>query len=191
MSIEAAKQDRDPAALAAFSITLGVSAMLSYWFVAHVANPINKVTVTGDTIGALWAAIATVVVFRHSFDESSSAAVSRMAGTLLSFVLCEIYLLLFSFHLWSIAVLVALGAFLLAMAGRPQDTLNASLATLVVLVIVGLNPHHAAQQPIMRLFDTAIGVVIGLAAAWGVVRLVELAGRARGIEPETVPHERS
>lgn len=85
----------------------------------------------------------------------------------------------------------ALGAFLLAMAGRPQDTLNASLATLVVLVIVALNPHHAAQQPVMRLLDTAIGVAVGLAAAWGVVRLVELAGRARGLEPEAVPHERS
>jgi uncharacterized membrane protein YccC len=187
VSLAGARVDRDPGPIAAFSVALGLSALASYWFVAHVANPINQVTATGDTIGALWAAISTVFVFRHSLDESSSAALSRVSGTLVSFVLCEIYLLLFTFHLWSIAVLVALGAFILAMAGRDQDTMPASLATLVVLVIVGLDPHHAAQQPLMRLFDTAIGVAIGLAAVWGAGRGIELATRPRQLKAQVLP----
>ena len=191
MSAAGAPSHRDPGATAAFSIALGISALASYWFVAHVANPINEVTPTGDTIGALWAAISTIFVFRHSYDESSSAAVSRMAGTLVSFVLCEIYLLLFSFHLWAIVVLIALGAFILAMAGRPQDTMPASLATMVVLVITAIDPHHAAQQPFMRLMDTAIGVLIGVAAVWGAVRIIELATRARDVEAGMLPQDRS
>ena len=190
MSFVGALKDRDAAVTAVFSVALGVSALGSYWFVAHVANPINEVTPTGDTIGALWAAISTIFVFRNSFEDSSSAALSRMAGTLVSFVLCEIYLLLFSFHLWAIVVLIALGAFILTRAGRPQDVMPASLATIVVLVITSIDPHNAWQQPFMRLLDTAIGVVIGLAAAWATMHLIELATRARQVEAPALPPDR-
>lgn len=183
MSAPGPKSGQHLGDMTAFSIALGISALASYWFVAHVANPVNRVTPTGDTIGALWAAISTVFVFRHSFDESSSAAVSRMAGTLVSFVLCEVYLVLFTFHIWAIAVLIALGAFALVLAGRPQDTMPASLATLVVLAITGLDPRHAVQQPIMRLLDTAIGVIVGLLAVWGTARLTGMAARRREKTP--------
>ena len=163
----------DRRATALYSAALGLSGMGSYWFVAHVINPIHPVTRTGDTIGALWAAISTIFVYRHSYDESASAALSRMAGTVVSFALCLVYLALFPFHLWAIAVLIAIGAFVLALAGRPQDTMPASLTTTVVLVIASINPHDAWQQPILRLLDTAIGVAIGLAAVWIGVRLIE------------------
>ena len=191
MSAAGAPSHRDPGATAAFSIALGLSALACYWLAAHVVNPIHKVSATGDTVGALWATISTIFVYRHSYDESESAALSRIAGTLVSFVLCLIYLLLFSFHLWAIVVLIALGAFILAMAGRPQDTMPASLATIVVLVITAIDPHQAAQQPFMRLMDTAIGVVIGVAAVWGAVHVIEMATRARDVEASMLPHDRS
>ena len=35
-----------------------------------------------------------------------------------------------------------------------------------VLVAAELAPHDAWQQPILRLADTAIGVAVGIAAAW-------------------------
>jgi uncharacterized membrane protein YccC len=162
----------DTRATAIYSIALGLSALACYWFAAHVVNPIHRVSATGDTIGALWATISTIFVYRHSYEESESAALSRIAGTVVSFVLCLIYLLLFPFHLWAIAVLIAIGAFLLALAGRPQDTMPASLATVVVLVIASIDPHDAWQQPIMRLLDTVVGVAIGLAAVWISVRLM-------------------
>jgi uncharacterized membrane protein YccC len=155
-----------------YSIALGLSALGCYWFALHVVNPIHRVSATGDTIGALWAAISTVFVYRHSYDESESAALSRVAGTTVSFLLCLVYLLLFPFHLWAIAVLIALGAFLLAIAGRSQDTMPASLATLVVLVISSIDPHNAWQQPILRFLDTVVGVAIGLAAVWVSVALL-------------------
>jgi fusaric acid resistance family protein len=130
-----AEVEPDTRATLIYSVALGLSALGCYWFALHVVNPIHEVTPTGDTIGALWAAISTVFVYRHSYDESASAALTRISGTGVSFVLCLIYLVLFPFHLWAIAVLIAIGAFVLAAAGRPQDTMPASLATLVVLVI--------------------------------------------------------
>jgi uncharacterized membrane protein YccC len=166
----------DTRATAIYSVALGLSGLFSYWFVAHVMNPIHPLSRTGDTIGALWAAISTIFVYRHSYDESASAALSRMAGTAVSFGLCLVYLLLFPFHLLAIAVLIAIGAFVLALAGRPQDTMPASLTTMVVLVISSINPHGAWQQPILRLLDTAVGVAIGLAAVWTGLRLMRRVG---------------
>jgi uncharacterized membrane protein YccC len=162
----------DTRATLIYSVALGLSALGCYWFALHVVNPIHTVTPTGDTIGALWAAISTVFVYRHSYDESASAALTRISGTAVSFVLCLIYLVLFPFHLWAIAVLIAIGAFVLAAAGRPQDTMPASLATLVVLVIASIDRHNAWQQPILRFLDTVVGAAIGLAAVWLSVRLV-------------------
>lgn len=155
-----------------YSVLLGFSALGCYWLAAHVINPIHRISATGDTIGALWAAISTVFVYRHSYDESESAALSRVAGTAVSFILCLIYLAIFPFHLWAIAVVIAIGAFVLTIAGRPQDTMPASLASLVVLVIASIDPHNAWQQAILRFLDTVLGVAIGLAAVWLSVRLM-------------------
>jgi hypothetical protein len=38
--------------------------------------------------------------------------------------------------------------------------------------VAKLSPHDAWQQPILRLADTAIGVAVGLAAAWLGLRAV-------------------
>jgi hypothetical protein len=161
-----ARVQTDIRATLIYSVALGLSALGSFWFTAHVVNPLNEAGRAGNTIGALWAAISTVFVYRHTYEKSQSAAVSRIAGTAMSFALCLIYLALFPFHLWAIAVLISVGAFILALVGRPQDTMPASLATLVVLVIASIDPHNAWQQPILRFFDTVIGVAFGLAAVW-------------------------
>jgi serine/threonine protein kinase len=36
----------------------------------------------------------------------------------------------------------------------------------VVLVVAGLSPQHTWEQPILRLFDTAVGIAVGLGFAW-------------------------
>jgi len=39
-----------------------------------------------------------------------------------------------------------------------------------------VSPQHAWQQPILRLADTAVGVVIGVAAAWLGLRVRQRVG---------------
>jgi uncharacterized membrane protein YccC len=34
------------------------------------------------------------------------------------------------------------------------------------MVVAGISPQHAWRQPILRLFDTLIGIAVGIAAAW-------------------------
>jgi hypothetical protein len=54
----------------------------------------------------------------------------------------------------------------LARDGRTNPEIGAGITTAVVMVVAELSPHDAWRQPILRLADTAIGVAVGLVAAW-------------------------
>jgi uncharacterized membrane protein YccC len=95
-----------------------------------------------------------------------------MAATLVSFALCLAYLAFLPFHPWGLALLVGLSVLVTAVIGRPGDEITAGITTAVVLVAAGLSPHDAWRQPILRLADTAIGVAVGLIAAWFGLRAV-------------------
>ena len=111
--------------------------------------------------------IATIFVFRDSYQRSVSAAVSRTAATLISFALCLVYLLFLPFRSWGLALLIGASALAVTLIGRPQDAVTAGITTAVVLVVAALAPHDAWRQPILRLADIVVGVAIGVAAAWG------------------------
>jgi hypothetical protein len=55
--------------------------------------------------------------------------------------------------------------------GRPGDVVTAGITTAVVMVVAAMSPHHAWQQPILRVVDTTIGVAVGFSAAWMAMRL--------------------
>jgi uncharacterized membrane protein YccC len=55
--------------------------------------------------------------------------------------------------------------------GRSDDIITTAIATAVVMVVAALNPHDAWEQPILRAFDTAVGIAVGLAASWLALRL--------------------
>jgi uncharacterized membrane protein YccC len=130
--------------------------------------------------GGLWAMLATIFVTRYSYQQSLSAAASRMAGTFASFVLCLIYLLFLPFHLWGLALLIGLSVLVVMLAGRPQDTATAAITTAVLMVVAAVSPRHAWVQPILRFADTVVGVAVGVAFAWIGLRL----SRIRGTNPE-------
>jgi uncharacterized membrane protein YgaE (UPF0421/DUF939 family) len=148
------------------SALVGLGAVLTYWLAASVLARAYSSSPTDDALGGLWAVIAAVFVMRGSYDKSAAAAVSRVAATLLSLVLCLAYLAFLPFHLWGLAVLVGLSSLAAMLIGRPGDAITAAITTAVVLIVAEVSPHDAWQQPILRLADTVIGVVVGLAAAW-------------------------
>ena len=159
-------------AVAAESAVLGVACLISYWLTTRVLSLVYSVSADDDALGGMWAVIATVFVFRDSNIKSVAAALSRMAATLVSLVLCLAYLAVLPFHPWGLATMVGLSVLVTALIGRPGDEVTAGITTTVVLVVAKLSPHDAWQQPILRLADTAIGVVVGLAAAWLFLRAV-------------------
>ena len=139
---------------------------LSYWLITHLLARVFSVSRDDDLLGGMWAVVATVFVFRTGCEQSVRAALLRMSATSLSFVLCFIYLLLFPFHFLGMAALVGIGAVVMSLLGRPDDIITTGITTTVVMVVAAMSPNHAWQQPILRMIDTVVGVVVGLGGAW-------------------------
>jgi len=118
-----------------------------------------------ELLGGMWAVVATIFVFRYSYDESVRAALGRISATLFSFVLSLIYLLIFPFRPWGLAMLLAIGTIVLELVGRSEDIITADITTAVVLVVAGISPQHAWKQPILRLLDTLVGIAVGIVGA--------------------------
>ena len=128
----------------------------------------------------MWAVVATVFVYRTSYRQDAEAALSRTVATLLSFVLCLIYLLIWPFHPLGLVVLIGIGTLILTLLRRPGEIITAGITTAVVMVVAAISPHDAWQQPILRVADTAIGVAVGLGAASVEVGLMTVVSTKRG-----------
>lgn len=117
--------------------------------------------------------IATLFVYRDTQRESFAAAISRIAATVVSLALCLVYLLIAPSHPWALGMLIALGTILVTLAGRPGDSITTGVTIAVVMVVAELEPRNAWEQPILRLADTVLGVIVGLATAWLVRRATD------------------
>jgi uncharacterized membrane protein YgaE (UPF0421/DUF939 family) len=166
------------------SVVLGVACLVTYLLATDILSHVYFVSHDDEALGGLWAVIATVFVLRGSYEQSVTAALSRVMATLVSFAICLVYLAFLPFHPWALAVLVGASALAATLIGRPGDAVTAAITTTVVLVVAAVSPQHAWQQPILRLADTVIGVAVGIAAAWLELRL---AARWPGTPPAVTP----
>ena len=153
------------------SVILAVACAVTYLLVARVAIHIYTRSRADDLIGALWAVLATIFVCRDTQRESMKAAVSRLAATAVSAVLCLVYLVFLPFAVWGLAVMIGASVLAVTLIGRPGDAITAAITTAVILVASEVSPQHAWQQPVLRLADTVVGAAVGLAAAWAGLRL--------------------
>jgi uncharacterized membrane protein YccC len=159
-------------AATADSILLAFACLISYWLTTSVLSLAYSVSTSDDALGGLWAVIATVFLFRESYNKSMAAAASRMVATLVSFALCLAYLAFLPSSPWGLAILICLSVLVTALIRRPEDEITAGITTAVVMISAKLSPHDAWREPILRLADTAIGVAVGLVAAWLGLRAV-------------------
>ncbi len=101
------------------SCLLAISCLATYWLAIRILEDVPAVSGADDVLGGLWAVIATIFVFRDSYQQSISAAASRMAATSVSFALCLIYLVFLPFHAWALAALIGVSVLAVTLAGRP------------------------------------------------------------------------
>ncbi|HKE68964.1 MAG TPA: FUSC family protein [Nocardioidaceae bacterium] len=152
-----------PALLDGF--VLAIAALASYLLAAHGLSAIHSLSEEDDQIGGLWSVVATLFVCRFVYQDSVHAAYSRIIATLLSFVLCLVYLLIFPFSPLGLAVIIGLGTVILKLFGHEQEIVTAGITTAVIMVIAAPSPSPW-EEPILRLADTILGVGVGLAAVW-------------------------
>src|ERR1700683_107532 len=152
-------------------VLLAAASLVSYALITQLLARAYSVSREDDLLGGMWAVIATVFVYRESYQKSMRAALSRMSATVLSFALCLVYLLILPFHPVGMAALIGIGAVILILVDRAEDVITAGITTAVLMVMAGIAPQHAWTQPILRLGDTNIGVAGGIAAAGGGLKL--------------------
>ena len=148
---------------------LAIACMITYWLTTSLLARVYSISRADDLLGGLWAVIATIFVCRDSYQQSVAAAVSRMAATSVSFVLCLIFLLAYGL---AVAVLIGVSALAVMLIGRPGDAVTAAITTAVVMIVAAVTPRDAWEQPILRFVDTLIGVAAGVLAAWIGLRLL-------------------
>ena len=151
---------------------LSAACLLAYWLITGPRSDVYSLSKADDVVGGLWALIATVFVYRDSYERSVSAAVSRLEATLVSFALCLIYLIFLPFQPWALAVLIGASTLTVTLLGRPEEVITAGISTAVVMVSAALSPQDAWRLPFLRLADTIIGVAVGIAAAWAGLRVL-------------------
>jgi Fusaric acid resistance protein-like len=149
----------------AMGAALAVACLVSYAVITQLLSQLYFVSQDDELLGGIWAVITTVFVYRLRYRESLSAALSVIAATLLSFVLCLVYLLIFPFSAWGMAALIGIGTIILTVLGRPEDIITTGITTAVVMVGAGISPEHAWKQPTLRLVDTVVGIAVGMLAA--------------------------
>src|SRR5438309_2106263 len=135
------------------SVTLSLLCVISYWLITHTLAQVFSVSQVDDLLGGMWAVVATIFVYRYSYQESVGTAWLRMGATSVSFALCFIYLLFFPFHLWGLAMLIGVGAVAMSLLRRPDDITTTGITTAVVMVVAAISPDHAWKQPILRVAD--------------------------------------
>ncbi len=108
----------------------------------------------------------TAFVFRDSRQHSLSAGVGRLIATCVSLALCLPYLWLIPPNVAGMAILLAAGTLVMAVLNRRDDTVTTAVTTIVVMVVALERPLNAWQQPLLRLFDTAVGIAVGVGGKW-------------------------
>ena len=147
-------------------IALSTLCVISYGLITHLLVHAFPVSRDDDLLGGMWAVVATIFVYRYSYQQSTGAALSRIAATSLSFALCFVYLLFFPSEVWGMAALIGIGAVAMSVLDRPEDVITTGITTAVVMVVAAISPDHAWKQPILRLLDTIVGVAVGVAGAF-------------------------
>jgi len=146
-------------------VILSILCVISYWLITQLLARVLSVSRDDDLLGGMWAVVATVFVYRCSYEESIGGALSRIAATALSFLLCFVYLVLFPFHSWGMAALIGIGAVVMSLLRRPDDVITTGITTTVVMVVAAMSPDHAWKQPLLRVIDTIVGVAVGVLGA--------------------------
>jgi uncharacterized membrane protein YccC len=153
-------EDRLSAKDLVYAVEMAIACAISYWIMTSgLARFVDK---PSDFLGGMWAAVATVFVFRDTRSTSMSAGLSRLMATCVSFGLCLIYLSLFPFQPVGLTALIGIGTVVMMLLDRREDIITTGITTTVVMVVAAMSPQDAWQQPILRLIDTIVGIAVGI-----------------------------
>jgi uncharacterized membrane protein YgaE (UPF0421/DUF939 family) len=122
-----------------YATSMAIACFISYWIMTHTLYRV--VDKPSALLGGMWAAVATIFVYRETSGHSLSAGIARLIATSISFALCLLYLLFFPFTAVGMAVLIGIGTAVLALMGRRSEFVTTAITTAVVMVVAALSPR--------------------------------------------------
>jgi uncharacterized membrane protein YccC len=99
----------------AYAVDMAIACLVTYWIMASLLP--HWFGWPGTPVGALWAVISTVFVYKDSRVHSLSAGMARLTTTFVSFALCMVYLWLLPATILGMAALIAIGVLLMFLIG--------------------------------------------------------------------------
>jgi uncharacterized membrane protein YccC len=147
-----------------YAVTMAIACLITYWIAAFLTPVVASRPST--PVGILWAVISTVFVYKDTRSHSLAAGISRLIATLASLALCLTYLWLLPPTLVGMVALILIGTLIVTVLGQSDDIGLTAITTAVVMIVALNEPANAWQQPLLRLFDTVIGIAVGVACKW-------------------------
>jgi uncharacterized membrane protein YccC len=141
-------------------MNMGMACLITYCIITYLLS--GFVDQAANFLGGMWAVVAVVFVCRDTRAHALSAGIARLIATCVSFALCLPYLLLFPFTPVGLAILLGIGTLVMALLRRRDDIVTTGITTAVVMVVAAMSPNAAWQQPLLRLFDTVVGIALGV-----------------------------
>jgi uncharacterized membrane protein YgaE (UPF0421/DUF939 family) len=161
----------------AYAVGIGIACLVTYWVVTLLVPGLTGMP--SPPVAIIWSVISTAFVYRDTRSHSLSAGISRLIGTLISVVLCLAYLSLFRASPIGMAILIAIGTIFTTWLDRPGEIGVTAITTAVVMIVAMSEPRDAWQQPLLRLLDTVVGVIVGVVCKWAASFLLDkMAARA-------------
>jgi uncharacterized membrane protein YccC len=159
------KYDRLSAWDIAYAVDMAIACLITYGIMVAIHSRF-ALGASSDVVGTLWAIVSTVYVFRDTRANSLSASIGRIIATVISFVLCLVYLLLFPFTPIGLVAVLACGTLVMMVLGRRDEIGLTGVTTAVVMLVAAVDTQAAWQQPLLRLMDTMIGIAVGISCKW-------------------------
>jgi uncharacterized membrane protein YccC len=154
----------------AYAAGLGIACLVTYWVMVSLLPGLTGRPST--PVAMIWAVISAAFVYKDTRSHSISAGISRLIGTLISVVLCLAYLSLLRASPVGMAILLAIGTILTTWLDRPGEIGVTAITTAVVMIVATSEPQDAWQQPLLRLLDTVVGIIVGVACKWAASSLL-------------------
>ena len=148
----------------AYAVNMSVACLITYWIMVSLLPH-----VTGrptPPVSVLWAVISAVFVYKNTRRRSLAAGLSRLFTTLVSVVICLAYLSFFPATSFGMAILIAAGTMLMASLGRFDEIGLTAITTAVIMIVATSDRQSAWAEPLLRLGDTVVGIVIGIVCKW-------------------------
>ena len=157
----------------AMLLTSCVGIAIAYLAGVYVTGSFHSVS---RWLGALLSCTSLVIVLQAgNFHDSLRSAYMRIVGTFIGAFIGYIYLVSFHFSLFGMLCAVFLLEMLCMMIGIYAKSRIATITLIIILLITQIEPNmNPLTNCALRLFESVVGVGVGVALLWVIERWGEL-----------------